>query len=135
MNRWTPPFSTYFRCCPVDPAFSTWVNVNEHKAFYQLWMIELRERERDSCVRLPFPTLKQQAWSQVCLGLIASMGHSQTIPLEPDPAPGNQTLKMQSRHLPWLRKTGFGCCSRGEQAALVQLIEDLLLGKWLNHLA
>ena len=25
------------------------VNVNEHKAFYQLWMIELRERQRQLC--------------------------------------------------------------------------------------
>lgn len=49
MNRWTPSFSTYFRSCPVNPAFSTRVNINEHKTFYQLWMIELRERDKDSC--------------------------------------------------------------------------------------
>lgn len=43
MSRHTLPPSTYFGSCPVNPALSTRVNVNEHKTFHQLWMIQLRE--------------------------------------------------------------------------------------------
>lgn len=64
MDKWSPSPSTYFGSCPVNPAFSTRVNVNEHKTFYQFWMIELRETE--TAVRLPLPLLKQWAWTWVC---------------------------------------------------------------------
>lgn len=41
MSQWTR-FGAYFGSCPVNPAFSTRVNVNEYKAFHKLWMIELK---------------------------------------------------------------------------------------------
>lgn len=33
---------SYFGSCPVNPAFSTRVNVNEHKTFHKLWVTELK---------------------------------------------------------------------------------------------
>lgn len=40
------PFGAYFGSSPVNPAFSTRVNVNEHKTFHKLWMIKLKEKTK-----------------------------------------------------------------------------------------
>ena len=44
---------SYFGSCPVNPAFSTRVNVNEHKTFHKLWVIELK-RDKGNSMRAPF---------------------------------------------------------------------------------
>ena len=46
---------SYFGSCPVNPAFSTRVNVNEHKTFHKLWVIECKSAEDVSSSSNPNP--------------------------------------------------------------------------------